>query len=736
MEGKLLTALKITLYSVFIIPLIYATGFFFPFIITKVVFFRLAAQIGLTLYFLLLIIDFDKYKPKMNTAFVLVLLFLSVNFIAALFGLDFYRSFWSDFERMEGVVGIIYLSVYFFLLINAFREEKDWINAIRVILAASFFVSLYGIIQKFDLLPVFEAGVGRAASTLGNAAFLAGYLLLAIGLGAYNYLKESDRKFKYATLLITIINVWVLFLTSTRGAILGLAIGALVWLLINVVFAKGRAKKYSLALLLVILSLGFSFYFAKDKLASSDIEFVRRMATISMSDATVKNRIIVWRWAIDEFKERPILGVGPENFNYVYNKYFTPEISEDWFDRTHNIYLDQLVSSGVFGLLAYLSIFIYALYALYKRKDKDYYLFVSFFSLLAAYFVHNFFVFDVLSVSLLYFFIIAYVSFKYRKEEREEWLNDLKEGGKNYQALLSKAGPILLIVLAAANVYAFYKLVYRPLKINKSFFNGYYYVVADPDLSYSGFKYALSGKYGSSQISAQLYKMFSVLSSEPGAKQEDINRLYELTRNKLQFAVENHPLDIRPRLYLGQLIINNSNNQKELEYAEKILKRAVELSPGRPEAVYLLYNVYLKEGKNEEAVKTLKDFSDRLPWFGEVKIMLANALRRDNPEEAKKYFDEGIKQLHGDSGGNNIKIIEYLLYNKRYKDAIPFYLKLIEEEPDRLDYRIDLSKLYYLQGDIDKAVEEVNIVNSRDPEILKRFGQYVNLLFDSPEAEK
>ena len=62
-------------------------------------------------------------------------------------------------------------------------------------------------------------------------------------------------------------------------------------------------------------------------------------------------------------------------------------------------------------------------------------------------------------------------------------------------------------------------------------------------------------------------------------------------------------------------------------------------------------------------------------------------------------------------------------------------MQLIGEEPDRLDYRIDLSKLYYLEGDIGKAVEEVNIVNGKNPEVLKQFGQYVNLLLDSPEAK-
>jgi len=729
MENKLLTALKIVLYSVFATPLIYVTGLFFPFIITKVAFFRLFVQIALSLYLSLLIIDFKKYKPRINTAFVLILALLGVNFLAAVFGLDFYRSFWSDFERMEGVVSLIYLTVYFFLLVNVFRQKKDWRTAVRIAVAVGFFASLYAITQKFSILPVFEAGVDRAAGTLGNAAFLAGYLLLAAGLGAYNYLKEEDGIFKYASLAAAAFDLWALFLTSTRGAILGLAVGAFVWLALNAVFAKAKARKYSLALLLLLLLLSFSFYFARAKLADSGIAFVERMASVSMSDVTVKNRLIVWRWAISEFKQRPILGVGPENFNYVYNKYFTPEISEDWFDRTHNAYLDQLVSAGVFGLLAYLAVFVYALYSLFKLRKSDYPLFVAFFSLLTAYFVHNFFVFDALSVSLMYFFIVARIAFAAGEARGENSESAPEASGGRRPSANAKAA--LFIVLAAANIYIFYWLVYLPLKINRSLFKGYYYAIADPDLSYENFKYALSRKYGSPQASAQLYQMFSKLEEEPGADKKDIDKMYGLTRDKLQFAAENHPLDIRPKLYLGQLIITHSNNQKELEYAEKILKSAVELSPSRPEASYLLFNLYLKKGEKEKAVGVLEKLSERLPWFGEVKIMLANALRKDDPERAEKYFEEGIKRFQGRASDGFVKIIEYLLYKKRYDDAIPFYLKLIDKEPNRLDYRVDLSKLYYLRGDIDKAVEEINYVNGKNPEILKQFGDYVNLLLSS-----
>jgi hypothetical protein len=50
--------------------------------------------------------------------------------------------------------------------------------------------------------------------------------------------------------------------------------------------------------------------------------------------------------ALKGIAERPVLGWGQENFNYVFNKYYNPQMfgQEEWFDRTHNVVLDWLIA--------------------------------------------------------------------------------------------------------------------------------------------------------------------------------------------------------------------------------------------------------------------------------------------------------------------------------------------------------------------------------------------------------
>ena len=56
-------------------------------------------------------------------------------------------------------------------------------------------------------------------------------------------------------------------------------------------------------------------------------------------------------------KEHPILGWGQENYIVLFNKYYDPKMyqQEPWFDRSHNVFFDWLVSGGILALLAYLS---------------------------------------------------------------------------------------------------------------------------------------------------------------------------------------------------------------------------------------------------------------------------------------------------------------------------------------------------------------------------------------------
>ncbi|MBI4779120.1 O-antigen ligase family protein [Candidatus Falkowbacteria bacterium] len=722
LENKLEKYAKILLYAVPFLALIFIEGFYFPFIITRTVFFRLLMQSALSLYFLLLAINFKKYRPRLSAGLILVLIFLFIQLIAAIFGYGFYRSFWSDFERMEGVISLIYLAVYLFLLQIFFREKTDWLFYVRLILISSLLVSLYGLGQRFNILPVFEAGINRVTSTIGNAAFLAGYLLMAVGLGIYYYFNEARANYKYFALAATGLNIIVLFLTSTRGAILGLIFGALAFVLLNAVFLTGKIRKYSIVVIITLIVLSTGFFIFRDKFADSGVSFIKRMATISIADANIKNRLTVWRMALRDFKLHPWLGVGMENFEIIYNKYYAPDISENWFDRTHNVYIDQLVAGGIVGLIAYLAILFYLFYLLFKIRREDYWQFAVLTGLLIGYSIHNFFVFDTINTSFLYFFLIALIGFREREAAEEKNITTQPDHKRfNYA----------FIALIIINIFVFYKLVYLPYKINRSLYIGYYYILADTFRSYENFKYALNYKLGSIETVVQLNKMLEVLETQGEANAQTKEQFNELAREKLMVVSNNFPLDIKTKMYLGQFILNNYKDLKELDRAENLFKESIRLSPTRIEPFYLLYNLYAQKGEKEKARAVLYDLISRVPNYGGAKIMLMSELAKDDPAKAEELYRQAIEQYGFYDYSGSKKIIIYLLGQKRYEEAIPYYYRLFLEEIDRYDYHLDLAKIYYLTNKYDEAIEQINIVSAKSPDSLKDSEEFVNMLYQA-----
>ena len=79
MEKKIEKIIRIILYLVPFIPLIFIEGFFYPFVITKTIYFRFLIQIAFSLYLILLAFDFRKYKPKFNLGLVLASIFLLIK---------------------------------------------------------------------------------------------------------------------------------------------------------------------------------------------------------------------------------------------------------------------------------------------------------------------------------------------------------------------------------------------------------------------------------------------------------------------------------------------------------------------------------------------------------------------------------------------------------------------------------------------------------------------------------
>ncbi|KKR74327.1 MAG: hypothetical protein UU18_C0030G0001, partial [Parcubacteria group bacterium GW2011_GWB2_40_8] len=118
---KSIQALKYLAYlGIFIIPflaLVVSGTMFFPFITGKNFLFRIIIEITVALWAIVAIFE-PRYRPKKTWIFLTLVFFTLGMALSSVFGANFYRSFWSNYERMEGLITFLHLFAYFTVLIS------------------------------------------------------------------------------------------------------------------------------------------------------------------------------------------------------------------------------------------------------------------------------------------------------------------------------------------------------------------------------------------------------------------------------------------------------------------------------------------------------------------------------------------------------------------------------------------------------------------------------------------
>jgi len=85
-------------------------------------------------------------------------------------------------------------------------------------------------------------------------------------------------------------------------------------------------------------------------------------------------RKLVWKGAINIWKDYPLTGSGPETFALLFPKYKPPEhnLTSEWdfvYNKAHNEYLNYLATTGLLGTLFYLILILSSLLQIFKSES-------------------------------------------------------------------------------------------------------------------------------------------------------------------------------------------------------------------------------------------------------------------------------------------------------------------------------------------------------------------------------
>ncbi len=658
-------------------PLVIYNDTYFPFIFPRNIYFRLIIDIIFPLY-LWLVIKNTYQWPKFNKGLVFFVLFILTLTISSIFGRHFLFSFWSTFERMDGLANWYHILMYVIVLLGVNRSEKDWCILFKTSIFVAWIISLYALGQAMNLsffMP--SSGGQRLASTLGNAAYVGSYLFLNIVIASYLVLKKIQNKdffswgvFYYG--LGIILFTAILLATETRGAFLGLSLFVFLFLLAYLYYERHKRNVFYYfvgALMIAGFIFVSSIFIQKNSAWVKAVPIFSRLANISLSDTTTQSRLMIWKNSIlYSFKEKPLIGWGEENFTDAFNKYFPSKIfvtmgSEVWYDRPHNILVQHLVQGGLVGFGFYSAIFIYLLLGLKKliKQNNSWSVPVLWAAFLLAFLAQDFFIFDNLNVNVVFYLILAYLFSKFASvsEFKERFSNFFlfwQDRSNQSQRKLVVRG-VLLVLLSFSLVYF---MVWKPWQSNTVFVKTFFYASqAKTAEDFAKVKSDwLLGYYtvplGDKEKVAGLNDLLDLVIGNPYATNDIRFEFINLTGQYLESNYAKYPMDIRSGMFLSNFYqFVGTFDPSFIDQDIALLESMAELAPWRLEIKFALQKDYQRKGDLPKAKEQALLARDLAPNSRDVYWKLAEIYWQTKEYQEFEANVQKVRAWNRDRGMDN-----------------------------------------------------------------------------------
>ena len=361
----MLWTVRLGVLLVMAMPLIFSPDTLFPYIVGKAIYARSVIEVTFGVW-LLLILFYPRYRPSRSLVIAALGLWLLISLVSGLTGVSTVRSLWSTYERMQGIVDLAHWFVFIAITGSVFRSLADWRLLFTVNLIVCMIVSFLGINQHYGIFTLsFIGSADRIESTLGNATYVGAYTmvnaLIALSLMVHSLARNSQTQaeaeqaprsrtarrqrrrrdqqagptrvtlnylpwFQSVWVLSIMLNLWALWLTGTRGAVVGLGAAMIVFSVGYAIWGRARiARAVSFALIAVSIAGIALFGVVRatpilDPVVESNT-MLARISSIGLGDASISGRVAGTRAGLLAFAEKPVLGWGPENFLIAWGKH-------------------------------------------------------------------------------------------------------------------------------------------------------------------------------------------------------------------------------------------------------------------------------------------------------------------------------------------------------------------------------------------------------------------------------
>ncbi|MFQ6120526.1 MAG: tetratricopeptide repeat protein, partial [Methanosarcinales archaeon] len=182
---------------------------------------------------------------------------------------------------------------------------------------------------------------------------------------------------------------------------------------------------------------------------------------------------------------------------------------------------------------------------------------------------------------------------------------------------------------------------------------------------------------------------------------------YEEAISTYQKILAKNPNRYNLRKELGKIYLLNNEFEKALKEFETV---STVFSSDR-EVLKNLYQIYSYLGDKEKTITTLEKITKLSPEDMFYQIKLAEAYEWNN------NIENAIEQYKNSKDINSLnKLIHLNLRNRKYEKSIPYLKKLLELEPENIEARKLLSRVYIEMNHKEKAADELEKALSLEPD--------------------
>ncbi len=333
-------------------------------------------------------------------------------------------SFFGSYVRMQGTFTFLSYVAIFAMVLTHLRRREQIQRLLHAVVLTSLPIAIYGIIQHAGLDPLPWGGdvQERVAANMGNAIFVAAYLIMAFFLTLERLLDSlislldaergtiGDALRAGSYLFVLAVQAIAIVYTQSRGPWLGWGAGMYVFGMLGLLllgrWAAGRERMPAalrwlsrhvkaawlglIGVALVVIALVVTLNISGGPLQPlCERRYVNRVCTLfSTTEGTNAVRVLIWQGVVDMMLKphapieqpdgtpdplnlvRPLVGYGPESMWVAYNRFYPPELAHYEArnaspDRSHNETFDALVRGGLiqFGiqLILFSAVFYHAL---------------------------------------------------------------------------------------------------------------------------------------------------------------------------------------------------------------------------------------------------------------------------------------------------------------------------------------------------------------------------------------